>query len=218
MKTLKTICLCTVVILFGRLALPAQEIALSAQKNNVCGTVLDKTYGEPVIGAAVMVEGTDGRHTMIGWMSNWEYANIVPTMQYRSANTIARDPFLYTANGKMYLGSRPAKEYDSSWLDKTLKIKGSCTVTLTNGNGEEFVIDYDQNAMTLSCDRSRSGITGFSQHFLTVATAPVYRKITSLRIFIDNSSVEVFANNGEICLTSLVFPSAPLNTITLNKK
>ena len=79
------------------------------------------------------------------------------------------------------------------------------------------MITYDQKAMTLSCDRSRSGMVDFSQHFNTVATAPVCRRITSFRIFVDNCSVEVFANDGEVCMTSLVFPSQPLNTVTVNK-
>lgn len=34
-------------------------VLASAQEINVSGTVLDKTYGEPVIGAAVMILGTD---------------------------------------------------------------------------------------------------------------------------------------------------------------
>ena len=77
---------------------------------------------------------------MIAWMSNWEYANNVPTMQFRSANTIAREPFLYNVDGKVYLGSRPSPEYAGTGLDKTVKVNGSCAVTLSNENGEEFVI------------------------------------------------------------------------------
>jgi sucrose-6-phosphate hydrolase SacC (GH32 family) len=30
-------------------------------------------------------------HLFIGWMSNWKYANIVPTERWRSAMTIARE-------------------------------------------------------------------------------------------------------------------------------
>ena len=135
----------------------------------------------------------DGRHTMIAWMSNWDYANNVPTRQFRSANTIARDPFLYTAEGKYYLGSRPAPEYAGAGLDKVLKVNGSCKVTLSNAEGEEFVIAYDQRGKTLSCDRSRSGLTDFSERFNEIATAPVHRKLTSLRIFVDNCSVEFSA-------------------------
>ena len=181
------------------------------------GKALWQDYGKDHYAAVSFSNAPDGRHTMIAWMSNWEYANNVPTMQFRSANTIAREPFLYNVDGKVYLGSRPSPEYAGTGLDKTVKAKGSCTVTLSNENGEEFVITYDQKAMTLSCDRSRSGMVDFSQHFNTVATAPVCRRITSFRIFVDNCSVEVFANDGEVCMTSLVFPSQPLNTVTVNK-
>ena len=181
------------------------------------GKALWQDYGKDHYAAVSFYGAPDSRHTMIAWMSNWEYANIVPTTQFRSANTIARDPFLYKAGDRIYLGSRPAPEYNAAGLDKTVKISGSCTVTLSNDKGEEFVIVYDQKAMTLSCDRSRSGITDFSQHFDRVAVAPVHRKITSLRIFIDNSSVEVFANGGEVCLTSLVFPDSPFNSLTISK-
>ena len=181
------------------------------------GKALWQDYGKDHYATVSFSNAPDGRHTMIGWMSNWEYANIVPTMQFRSANTIARDPFLYKEDGKIYLGSRPAPEYDGANLDKTVKINGSCVIILANENGEEFVITYDQKAMTLSCDRSNCGKTDFSPHFKTVATAPVQRKLNSMRIFVDNSSIEVFGNNGEVCLTSLVFPSAPLTTLTTSK-
>ena len=181
------------------------------------GKALWQDYGKDHYAAVSFSNAPDGRHTMIAWMSNWEYANNVPTMQFRSANTIAREPFLYNVDGKVYLGSRPSPEYAGTGLDKTVKVNGSCTVTLSNENGEEFVITYDQKAMTLSCDRSRSGMVDFSQHFNTDATAPVCRRITSFRIFVDNCSVEVFANDGEVCMTSLVFPSQPLNTVTVNK-
>lgn len=181
------------------------------------GKALWQDYGKDHYAAVSFYNAPDSRHTMIAWMSNWEYANIVPTLQFRSANTIARDPFLYKVGDRIYLGSRPALEYSGAGLDKTVKINGSCTVTLSNDKGEEFVIVYDQRAMTLSCDRSKSGLTDFSQNFDRVAVAPVYRKITSLRIFIDNSSVEVFANDGEVCLTSLVFPDSPFNSLTISK-
>lgn len=181
------------------------------------GKALWQDYGKDHYASVSFSNAPDGRHTMIAWMSNWEYANNVPTMQFRSANTIARDPFLYEADGKVYLGSRPAKEYDNAGLDKTVKINGSCKVTLSNETGEAFTITYDQKSMTLSCDRSRSGLTDFSQHFNVPSSAPLVRELTSLRIFTDKSSIEVFGNNGEVCLTSLVFPSSPLNTLTVSK-
>jgi sucrose-6-phosphate hydrolase SacC (GH32 family) len=65
--------------------------------------------------------------------------------------------------------------------------------------------------MTLSCDRTRCGDTSFSEHFPAVTVAPVHKKLTSIRVFIDNSSVEVFGNNGEVVQTNLVFPKSKLN-------
>lgn len=52
----------------------------------------------------------DGRCVALGWMSNWQYANNVPTRQYRSANTIARDLTLYREGGELYLKSTPSPE------------------------------------------------------------------------------------------------------------
>lgn len=54
----------------------------------------------------------DNRHTVLAWMSNWEYANAVPTTQYRSAMSIARDLTLYMKDGEHYLSVKPAPEMD----------------------------------------------------------------------------------------------------------
>lgn len=52
----------------------------------------------------------DGRCIALGWMSNWQYANNVPTRQYRSANTLARDLMLYREGQELYLKSTPSVE------------------------------------------------------------------------------------------------------------
>ena len=179
------------------------------------GNALWQDYGKDHYATVSFSNAPDGRHPMIAWMSNWEYANDVPTMQFRSANSIVRDVFLYKVGKEYFLGSRPAPEYDKAGLDKQIKIKGSCTVTLSNAEGEETTITYDQKAMTLTFDRSKSGITNFNENFAGKTTAPVHRKLTSLRIFVDNSSVEVFGNNGEVVLTNLVFPKSKLDKITV---
>lgn len=54
-----------------------------------------------------------GRHTVMAWMSNWQYANVVPTTQFRSANSIARDISLFRHNGENYLRSYPVKELEA---------------------------------------------------------------------------------------------------------
>ena len=53
----------------------------------------------------------EGRRTLIGWMSNWQYAADVPTMQFRSANTLPREAELFKASdGQYYLASVPSPE------------------------------------------------------------------------------------------------------------
>ncbi len=56
-------------------------------------------------------DAPDGRRTVIGWMSNWQYAGEVPTTQFRSANTLPREIGLFTApDGQIYASSAPSPE------------------------------------------------------------------------------------------------------------
>lgn len=43
-------------------------------------------------------------------MSNWQYANIVPTKQFRSANALPRELGLYEQDGEFYVSITPVKE------------------------------------------------------------------------------------------------------------
>ena len=51
-----------------------------------------------------------GRTIALAWMSNWQYANDVPTRQYRSANSVPRDLSLYTSEGETYVKVTPSPE------------------------------------------------------------------------------------------------------------
>jgi fructan beta-fructosidase len=54
---------------------------------------------------------TDGRRIFLGWMSNWDYANQVPTKNFRSATTVLRE-LTITTNGKnLILRSYPVAEF-----------------------------------------------------------------------------------------------------------
>jgi sucrose-6-phosphate hydrolase SacC (GH32 family) len=55
----------------------------------------------------------DGRRLWLGWMSNWEYANDVPTSPWRSAMSIARELSLRKADGSWRLVQRPVKEMEA---------------------------------------------------------------------------------------------------------
>ncbi len=71
-------------------------------------------YGKDHYAAVSWNNAPEGRHTMIAWMSNWQYANNVPTTQYRSANTLPRDVELFRGDdGELYLASLPSPEVDA---------------------------------------------------------------------------------------------------------
>lgn len=73
-----------------------------------------------------------GRCIALGWMSNWQYANNVPTTQYRSANTLARDLTLYRAGGELYLKSKPSPEIKKARAEEkkisAFEVKGNYEV------------------------------------------------------------------------------------------
>lgn len=194
-------------------------------------------YGKDHYAAVTFDNAPDGRRVIMGWMSNWQYANQVPTMQFRSANTIARDLDLFTEGGETYVGVTPSEEVTAG-RGKTIVKKfsgksrsftandGACeivvgftslkkpvTVTLGNAKGEKVVMTYDPAARTFSMDRAGSGRCDFSDAFPAVTTAPVYGTMRTLRIFVDKCSIEAFDGEGRMAMTNLVFPSEPYNTV-----
>lgn len=71
-------------------------------------------YGKDHYATVSWSDAPDNRRVVIGWMSNWEYAAEVPTMQFRSANTLPREMQLFRgADGDIYLASVPVREIDN---------------------------------------------------------------------------------------------------------
>lgn len=79
-------------------------------------------YGKDHYAAVSWSNTPEKRHTVIAWMSNWQYANNVPTKQFRSANTLPRDIELYEgSDGELYLAATPAPEVNALRTGKALK-------------------------------------------------------------------------------------------------
>ena len=55
----------------------------------------------------------DGRILGIGWMSNWQYAQIVPTENWRSAMTLPRELTLVKSKSKYSLHGLPIREFQT---------------------------------------------------------------------------------------------------------
>lgn len=83
-------------------------------------------YGKDNYASVSFSDGPAGRRTIIGWMSNWQYAPEVPTQQFRSANTLPRDMKLFRgADGEIYLASEPAAELLALRDKLTVNVKKS---------------------------------------------------------------------------------------------
>lgn len=102
--------------------------------------------------ATVSWSGTPGRRTVIGWMSNWQYAAEVPTHQFRSANTLPREVGLFRApDGEIYASCTPSPELEkmrgrvASSSSRVGLSKKSRVYQLPGENGGicEIVMDID---------------------------------------------------------------------------
>jgi len=189
--------------------------------------------------AGVTWSNTGARKIFFGWMSNWHYANVVPTVKWRSASTFARDLTLEKIGDRYLLRSLPVEEikkitgapivlenlagnnFDLS--QKIGKLNGPArlqitsdtiqtfSIALSNQSGEKILIGYDKGSNSYFVDRRSAGNVNFADGFAGRHTAPRLSQDRRLflDIIIDNASVELFADSGLSVMTSIFFINAP---------
>ena len=180
-------------------------------------------YGKDHYATVSFYNAPDNRHVVLAWMSNWQYANQVPTKQYRSGNSIPRDLGLFNFGEETYVSVVPSKEMLAMRGAKVRKpteaceivvdMKNQAEIVLSNSKGEQVVMVYDGQRQSFSMDRTKSGDVSFSEAFACTTIAPTYGHIKQLRLFIDRCSIEAFDAEGKMAMTNLVFPSEPYNNI-----
>ncbi len=180
-------------------------------------------YGKDHYATVSFYNAPDNRRTVLAWMSNWQYANQVPTKQFRSANSIARDLGLFECKGETYVSVVPSKEMlavrgakvkqPTEACEIVIDVKKQAEIVLSNAKGEQVTMKYDGLKQTFTMDRTKSGDVSFSEAFPCVTEAPTYGTIKQLRLFIDRCSIEAFDTEGKMAMTNLVFPSEPYNSI-----
>lgn len=178
------------------------------------------------------------RRLLIGWMSNWQYAQVVPTQNWRSAMTLPRELYLEETPAGPRLQTKPVseamllrktgapiqlvagKDYPLSLNEINMEFDLSVTgdaelgIDLLNQTGEFLRIGYNTSNKQFFINRTGLKQTGFSNSFAAVHTAPRTRTGTLLkmRLFIDRSSVELFADEGSVVMTDIFFPEQDLTT------
>ena len=195
-------------------------------------------YGKDHYATVTWSNAPDGRVVALPWMSNWQYANAVPTRQFRSANGAPRDLSLVRSGGaavlrsapspellalrgpavKVRAGATPAKLFAAPRQACELVVrftaprKGEAAFVLSNAAGEQVRFAFDAVAGTFTMDRTAAGESGFSREFPAVTVAPTAASgRVELRLLLDSCSIEAFG--PDFAMTNLVFPSAPYNEI-----
>ena len=75
-------------------------------------------WGKDHYATVTFSNAPDGRVIALGWMSNWQYQTVLPTMQYRGANTIARDLSLYrNDDGELVMRCAPSPEIEAARVE-----------------------------------------------------------------------------------------------------
>jgi fructan beta-fructosidase len=90
-------------------------------------------------------------------------------------------------------------------------------LVFANEQGEEMIIGYQQLENQYFTDRRNSGKTEFSEDFSGKHIAPRIAESSSIHmtVLLDVSSVELFADGGEVVMTDIMFPHEDYSSLEL---
>jgi len=198
--------------------------------------------------AGVTFSNVGDRNILIGWMSNWNYANVVPTEKWRSAMTVPRELSLIKQEvyskvnsstnsnlltNELLLVSNPVKELNNAFTEIISKensipnridikdIKATdFEIVLSNTYNEKLIVGYQEDKKQFYIDRTNAGVSNFNQGFAAVAVAPrlSFAMNMDLSILLDKTSIELFADGGRTVMTALFFPTFPYTKWEIKSK
>lgn len=178
-------------------------------------------YGRDYYAAVSFNNVPDARRLMIGWASNWDYANRTPTSPWRSAMSLVREVTLVrTADGRLRLAQQPILPADRSGL-QVIELSvpsgaGERNAVVIGGDEENLIITVDGDAGHLLVDRTGAGSAEFHPAFASVEWAPLPATssgVVELLIIVDAMIVEIFAEGGLVTITEQIFPTRPLTGV-----
>jgi fructan beta-fructosidase len=162
--------------------------------------------------AGVTFSNTANRRILIGWMSNWDYAQKVPTTEWRSAMTLPRELGLRNIGGKPILTSKPVEE-TKKLIGKQFKVPSvnvngvfdlgaklgnssnglyqvyfeadagsDISVKLSNNVNQFVTIGFDHEKNEFYIDRTSSGQQGFNKDFFKRSVAARNSKDSKIKM------------------------------------
>ncbi|WP_332631800.1 glycoside hydrolase family 32 protein [Halalkalibacter flavus] len=193
-------------------------------------------YGRDFYAAVSWLDTPTRERIWIGWMSNWQYANEVPTHPWRSAMSIPRVLTLTKTDSVYNLVQTPVKDIEQLRTretieehdviihkEKPLKLSGvgpllemdievkeaqtdSWGIHVRHGESQTTIAFHLKEGQWF-IDRTQSGEVDFSREFPSKDIAPFEKEVKKVQFYLDTSSLEVFLNDGESVMTELIFPS-----------
>ena len=96
------------------------------------------------------------------------------------------------------------------YAEFTIDTASEFGIKICTGEAEQTVIGYDAGSQEIFLDRTHSGDSTFFVDFAAVhrASLATEQGKINLNIFVDSCSVEVFANDGRVVITDLIFPKS----------
>ncbi len=189
-------------------------------------------YGQDNYAGTTWNDAPDGRRLFIGWMNNWVYASKIPTSVWRGAATMIHEFSLRETTEGVRMVQAPVPELKQlrtqigRWSDLTIDgtrvldgFSGQQLEIIAEfelGSAERFGFDlmmkdgesvrvlYHVPSSQLIVTRPASMLEGINPIAVAPLKADGHR--VRMHIFVDLSSVEVFGNDGQVSLTSQVFP------------
>ncbi|MBD2872525.1 glycoside hydrolase family 32 protein [Paenibacillus arenilitoris] len=193
----------------------------------------DIDFGDDFYAPQTLIDG-NGRVILLGWMDMW--FNPMPTKAYGWAGAMTlprevilrpdgklgyrplaeleslREKRLHHSSHSLTSGSKRIAGADGAMLEIELVFDVAASdagrfglkVRQSANGAEETAVLYDRYRRELTVDRSRAGQVTASPKPCPVGPDPDGR--LSLRVFLDRSSLEVFAGDGEAVMTSRIYP------------
>jgi fructan beta-fructosidase len=102
-------------------------------------------------------------------------------------------------------------------LNLTIATVEDFSIVLANDLDEKLIIGYNKELNQFFIDRTSSGNVGFQKDFAAKHTAPRLAKSSdiNLSLILDESSAELFADEGLSVMTEIFFPGKPYNHLKI---
>ncbi len=210
---------------FGKLLDAKGSVWLDAGRDNYAGV----TWSD--------VPASDGRRLFMGWMSNWSYAQVVPTEKWRSAMTIPWSLSIIHIDEVPRLIGTPVDELQTLRSKELryqqgeaieipsglMEIRGTFpadqdfSIELSNNQNESVTLNFQAVKRQFTFDRTKAGDDSFSADFSGVhsVTRLAGDDTIELIAYLDHASIELFLDEGTNVFSEIFFPTEPFNRLQI---